>query len=351
MNILKTFKENLFRLAETLGEADSGIARFADVSEDELTMLKEDTASNDLLYKFCVSTDFKLSSIYSDKGFEIASLEDQYSTYPTNLKKMISRLFCRRLIKIHCAGSESQFKMLLKVNKLSQPLLSRIISGHSSFSAVEFNLVFEGMSSVINKQDCKQLLGKCIFSLVPNWNFIQLRKHFKVTYQALSDELKITPSAASNWGSASAVPIPEQYYKKLATIFGGFSKQEFMTIILNPSDYADRKCTLMSSQTKLIDPPTDELTEDYGCKLTKTPEKKKKKKNSKIKPDKSRNIQYDLTTNSENLATGLEVVPSLSADHQYAITDQMVIKMFNNLSPENKRKAVALITELFFSQI
>lgn len=147
-----SLKENISKFGETKNLSVDEVAELAEMTVEQLTALESGASDKKLLYSLCTHLELDLSSVYSDFGFKSASLIDQYAYYPNQLKKMVSRLYCKQLIKQHCAGSEAQFKMLLKLTKLSQPVLARILSGNSAFSPSDFNVVFKGMSSVISEK-------------------------------------------------------------------------------------------------------------------------------------------------------------------------------------------------------
>ena len=160
---MKTFSENLDKYCHEAGESEAIIAEMGGITLVDLDLIAFGKYSKDLLYKFCVNSYLDISSIYSDEGFKMVSLKDQYNEYPTQLKKTISRLFCKQLIKRYCAGSESQFKVFLKLTKIGSQILSRVLTGSSCFSPADFDEVFSGMSQVASEAQCRELLAKCIY--------------------------------------------------------------------------------------------------------------------------------------------------------------------------------------------
>lgn len=379
---MKTFKENLIRFCKESYESEETIAELAGLRSEELDFLKTKDLTSDIkniLYRFCVGCDVDISSIYSDDGFQMVSLKDQYNEYPTQLKKIISRLFCKQLIKTYCAGSESQFKVFLKLTKIGSQIISRVITGSSCFSPADFDEVFTGMSKVATEAECKQLLAKCMYSLIPNYNFGLGHEYFKVSYSQLSTVLGVTASAISNWGSIGAVPMPWIYYGKLAECLGGFSVEEFVTKILSMDDFKGRSLNLNIDEVltieknqmpwgpvinvqksyvplsdTFIDPPTDEpaVPAEEVKQPTKSTEKKKKTKRSKTKPAKQRKPK------SRQIAPSAEVIQEVSSAEipnprtsTINITDEMITKMYNRLHTSDKMKVNSLIIELFFAQL
>ena len=362
---MKTFKENLKKFCEEMNESEAGVMQLANLSEDEFNeLVTTDSVSRTLLIKFCVNSGISITSIYSDEGFKMDSIEHQYAEYPTSLKQIISRLFCKQLIRTFCEDSETIFKVQLKLTKIGSQVLNRILSGKGCFSPADFDEIYTGMSSIATSDDCKFILTKCVHWLIPNYNLSVLKNYFKISYKQISTVLGISASAISNWGSIGAVPVPECYYKKLAHCLGEFTEQEFSTQLLSASDYAGRKYVetaeistsqesaeiFFDNQLDFIDPPTDEPTETPS--LIKPPAKKKKTKRSKTKPAKQRKPKSRPIAPSDEVIQ--EVSPAEISDPKTStinITDEMITKMYNRLHTVDKMKVNSLIIELFFAQL
>lgn len=348
-----SFSNNLIRYSEQIGESYQAICQLADLTQDELTNLELEVAPKNTLYKFCANLEIDIRSIYSDDGFVAKPLIDQYSDYPTLLKRIISRLFCRQLIKSYCENSETQFKIFLKVTKIGSQVISRIISGNSCFSPADFNEVFAGMSHILSRTECKLLLAKCMYSLIPNWNFMQLHKYYNMSYSKIAAPLKLSGSAISNWGSIGAVPMPESYFEPIANILGGFTKQEFSTRFIELSECKDKQANLTAS----IDPVDDlsdlsilDVDSNKENEPAKSPAKKKKTKRSKTKPVKQRKPKSRQDAPSDEVETEASTNNEPNSSH-INITEETIQKMYNKLNPNHKAEVVALISNLFFSEL
>ena len=328
-----SLKENINKFAEAEKLTLNEIAELAEMTLDELKALESGGSDKNILYAFCVHLKLDLNSIYSDEGFKGASLADQYAAYPNQLKKMVSRFYCKQLIKLHCAGSETQFRMLLKPTKLGQPVLARIMSGNSAFSPADLDVVFKGMSTVVPEKECKLLLARCMYSLIPNYNLNQLHDYFKVSYNKIAEGMKVSTSAVGNWGGLNGVPIPDIYWSEIAAKFG-YKKHEFAFTVLNATDFKKKSFIEAKVENKPEYKKEVKSKDDLSDINLVQPKKK-------MEPTSA--VSRDSLLPPPNLAE--------SRTASVFITSEIALKMYKMLNDENVIKVNQLISDLFFAQL
>lgn len=178
-----------------------------------------------------------------------------------------------------------------------------------------------------------------MFSLIPNYNLIQLHDHFKVSYNEIAAGLKISGSSVSNWGGTMCVPIPDTYWEPVAAKFG-YTKYEFGTTILNASEFKKKSFVNTKTEPKKSSVPKsviakkDDLCDTDFTSSTDSTEIVESSSNQ-INTVKAVTIESKLNTSAA----------------QIIITSERIQKMYNSLTSTNLNEVNQLIADLFFSQL
>lgn len=332
---MHTFKYNLSSYLEKEQLTKEELAELAGLTPNQLAELTE-TESIRLAAIFCANLGIKLSSIFSDNGFEFAAFEDQFEQYPDALKKAATRAVFKKLSKI--AGSEDLIKAaLLRVCTHSKTTISRWMTGSSCFSRTDFAWISRALSAYITPQKFKELAASELFIRVPNYNLMLYRIKYNINNNQLGYICKQSSSLCSNWAGSFTVPVGTNHVAELAQFLNVLEENFISTILTIPKGH-----TINTEMLKGYSKSKSKSDSDRdGSSLMKSCIEEVEKKQTLSLPDPISNEKH--LFDEEHLPDEASNAVTVTVDH-----DKMW-KMFNKLPVSKQAEIRKMIVDEFFS--
>lgn len=344
-----SFVQNIHDFQKQLSLSDADLLETSNLSSVQFNRLLKETCSDNVIYEFCLNFEIDYRTIYSDSGFTCMPLSNQFESYPYELKNVVTKRICKKLIDKY--GSESVLKARLnKALPDKKLLVGRYISGKSGFDSEHIPIIKKAVSDIINDYDFDLLLATLMYSKIRNYNYNLVKSYYNVMYADIGQALGMTMSGVSNWGGHTYACIPDDKVSALGDVFGGFTYQEFKSVLITRKMLEGRVCKIASSNA---------ANECCSSEANSVP---KSVVNSEV-DDLAQTDLMSYVTSEDSLQTSLKEEASQTEPiHATPMIDNILFgcttidaekvnKMYNKLSNTDKAKVAQFISDLFFAAL
>lgn len=221
---MELFKNNIVKYEQDMGLSTADLAELAEMTISEVEAMEKGEANISLISKLCAKLEFDFQSVYSDGGIKQLSALDQYNRCPIELKKAVTRRFSEKISRVIKNSEE------IVTIPFAATLQGKFKIGHVSFNSDHLKDLQKAMEPILRKKDFYIMLALVTNSKIPNYNYMQFKSVFNLSYVDISQALGTSMPNAGSWGGIQCSAIPEDKLNIVLSWIGGMPKSRFLTI-------------------------------------------------------------------------------------------------------------------------